>query len=160
MADASPLIGLAKAGRLDLLPRLYGPPVLIPPRVYVDVVIDGKGRIGARAVQNAIARGWLQIVPVEDRSLIPARFAGMGEGEAIALALEKHADVLLIDDRAARSEAARRGLSWLSTGGILVDAHGARVLRSVRPVLARMRMKGFGIGNEEELLRSVGSSCK
>lgn len=156
VADSSPLIGLAKARHLNLLSRLYGEPVLIPPRVFVDVVIDGKGRAGARSVKNAIDRGWLRVLPVTDYSLIPYRFAGLGEGEAIALALQTGADILLMDDRAARNEAGRLGVSCLSTGGVLLDARQSGMLRTIKPVLDRMQAKGFGVRNYEDLLRLAG----
>jgi predicted nucleic acid-binding protein len=117
VADASPLIGLAKASRLRLLHRLYGD-ILIPPQVYADVVTLGRRRSGAIAVANAVAGGWMKIVPVRNKRLVPPQFAGMGEGEAIALALERKADVLLLDDRAARNYCTRVSLRW--------DQHGRR----------------------------------
>ena len=47
VAVASPLIGLSKARRLGLLRALYED-VLLPPQVYADVVVQGRGRAGAR----------------------------------------------------------------------------------------------------------------
>jgi predicted nucleic acid-binding protein len=61
IVNVSPLIGLAKAGRLRLLGALYDE-VLIPPAVYEDVVIKGRRRIGARAVKNAVQTGWIKVV--------------------------------------------------------------------------------------------------
>ena len=48
-----------------------------------------------------------------------------GESEAIALAAEVHADVLLIDEQAGRREAVRRGLRVAGTLSILDDAEQA-----------------------------------
>ena len=157
VADASPLIGLSKVGRLSLLRTLYGE-VLLPPQVYADVVVQGRGRAGARAVRNAVAAGWLRVVAVEDPALVPPAFAGMGEGEAIGLAIERQADVLLLDDRAARNAATRLGLRWLTTGGILLDARRAGAVRRVKPILDRMQAKGFGVGNYEEILKATGEA--
>jgi predicted nucleic acid-binding protein len=84
VADASPLIGLAKASRLRLLYRLYGE-VLLPPQVYADVVTLGKRRAGSLAVSNAVTAGWMKIVAVRNKRLVPPQFAGLGEGEAIRL---------------------------------------------------------------------------
>ena len=155
VADASPLIGLAKASRLRLLHRLYGD-ILIPPQVYADVVTLGKRRAGAVAVANAVESGWMKIVPVRSKRLVPPQFAGLGEGEAIALALERKADVIILDDRAARNYCSRAGLRWISTGGILLDAHQTGVVRKVRPILDRMQEKNFGIWNADEILRATG----
>lgn len=45
-----------------------------------------------------------------------------GESEAIALAAEVHADVLLIDEQEGRQEAVRRGLKVAGTLSILDEA--------------------------------------
>lgn len=155
VADASPLIGLSKAARLRLLQVLYEE-VLLPPQVYKDVVVQGWGRAGSRAVRNAVAAGWMRIVPVSNPALIPPRFAGTGEGEAIALAQERHADVILIDDRAARNECHRLGLRWVSTAGVLRDAKRMKAVRQIKPILDRLQAKGFGLFDYEEILKSVG----
>jgi predicted nucleic acid-binding protein len=57
-------------------------------------------------------------------SLIAAQL-DLGESEAIALAVEVDADVLLIDDQAGRQEAVRRGLRVAGTLSILDDAEHA-----------------------------------
>ncbi len=52
IADSSPLIGLARIGQLALLPRLYSK-TLIPPEVWDEVTIRGKGRPGAKELSEA-----------------------------------------------------------------------------------------------------------
>ena len=47
---------------------------------------------------------------------------GRGEREAIQLAEEQRASLLLIDERRGQSEAVRRGLSTTGTLGVLLDA--------------------------------------
>lgn len=47
------------------------------------------------------------------------RRLGKGESEAIAIAIEKQADMVLLDDHAARSEALRLGLDVKGTLGII-----------------------------------------
>jgi uncharacterized protein len=49
-------------------------------------------------------------------------FLGLGEREAIQLAEERHADLLLIDERKGRMEARRRGLMTTGTLGVLLSA--------------------------------------
>ena len=46
----------------------------------------------------------------------------LGEREAIQLAQEQHADLLLIDERKGRLEAKRRGLITMGTLGVLLTA--------------------------------------
>jgi predicted nucleic acid-binding protein len=157
VADASPLIGLAKASRLRLLYRLYGN-ILLPPQVYDDVVTLGGRRAGAVAVANAVKGGWMEIAAIKQKRHVPPQFAGLGEGEAIALAIERKADVLLLDDRAARNYCTRAGLRWISTGGVLLDAYHEGAVRRVQPILDRMQAKNFGIWNAAEILRQTGEA--
>ncbi|MBI3948893.1 MAG: hypothetical protein HY314_00320 [Acidobacteria bacterium] len=155
IVNVSPLIGLAKAGRLRLLETLYDD-VLIPPSVYEDVVTRGRGRTGARAVKNAVRAGWMRVVPVTDRSLIPAEFKNDSEGEVIALALEQQATLAIIDDRKARKTCDLLGIRWLSTAGIIRDAVQAGRVRRAKPIFDRIIANGFGVWDYEAILRSLG----
>ena len=57
MSNASPLINLARIGKLDLLHRLYDS-VLIPQAVWDEVVVQGAGQPGQkRSVQFSGSRG-------------------------------------------------------------------------------------------------------
>ena len=58
-----------------------------------------------------------------------------GEAEAIALAQEVKADVVLLDERDARRVAMRLGLNVLGTVGLLIEAKRAGRLSSVREQL-------------------------
>jgi predicted nucleic acid-binding protein len=49
----------------------------------------------------------------------------LGESEAIALATEVHAEVVLIDEQAGRQEAVRRGLKVAGTLSVLDEADQA-----------------------------------
>ena len=54
----------------------------------------------------------------------------LGESEAIALAVEVHADVVLMDEQAGRQEAIRRGMKVAGTLSVLDEAEqAARRLR-------------------------------
>jgi predicted nucleic acid-binding protein len=63
---------------------------------------------------------------------------GAGEKAAIALALELDADYLVIDDRAVRREAAKRGLSTLWTLQVLDEAADRGWVRNLPAVLERL----------------------
>ncbi len=77
---------------------------------------------------------------------------GFGERAAIALAGVLHADLLLIDDAAGRTEARRRHLRVTGTLGVL-RAAAERGLVDVRDVIARLKTTSFYV--DETLLKSA-----
>jgi len=65
-----------------------------------------------------------------------------GEAEAIALAYEMSADVVLLDERDARRAAMRMGLKVLGTVGILLWGKQMGKLVSLREQLEALRFQG------------------
>jgi predicted nucleic acid-binding protein len=103
VSDSSPLISLAQIGRLDLLHRLYNE-LLVPQAVWNEVVLRGVDQPG---VDELKAASWIKTEAVSNRELVLAlqRDLDPGESEAIVLALEKKAEVLLMDERLGREAA-------------------------------------------------------
>lgn len=132
-------MNLAAIGHLSLLEQLYGR-VLIPEAVFTEIAVVGAGQPGSTEVQTL---AWIETVVVADRRLVAAleRTLDVGEAEAIACAIERSADLLLVDERAARSEAANRGLRRIGLLGVLRDAKGAGLISSVRPLLDDLRLR-------------------
>lgn len=91
VSNASPLINLARIGDLDLLRRLYGE-VVIPEAVWDEVVVSGAGQPGATEVAQAT---WIQKQAPGNRALIQVLRQDLdaGEAEAVALAVERTADL-------------------------------------------------------------------
>lgn len=121
VADTSPINYFVQIGCESVLPSLYQR-VLIP-----HSVLDELGHPGAPKV---VAK-WLLELPrwIEVRRTVALPDAALaeldpGEREAIQLAQEQRADLLLIDERRGRLEAKRRGLVTTGTLGVLLA--GAR----------------------------------
>jgi uncharacterized protein len=64
---------------------------------------------------------------------------GAGEMEAIALAIELHADVILMDERPGRALANRLGLHATGVLSLLVDAKSRGLVPLVAPLLDQLR---------------------
>ncbi len=78
--------------------------------------------------------------------------------EAITLALELNADLLLLDDVRARREARRLGIRLLGVLGILVEAKAREQIAAVKAVLDRLQNEaGFRIsqGLYDHVLQAV-----
>ena len=123
VSDSSPLIALADVGQLRLLHELFST-VLIPEAVYQEIVVQGAGRTGAEAVQAA---AWIEQRSVANTGLADVLKLELdeGEAEAIALALESGADLVLLDERRGRQRAARLGLRVTGVLGVLLEAKQA-----------------------------------
>ena len=114
VADASVLLALDKLDRLALLRDLFQE-VSIPPAV-------------SREVSRTLPRlpDWIRVV--EPRSLTAVRsVVGLhqGEIEAIRLALEVRASLVILDDLPARRQAIAMGIAIVGTAGVLVLAKRA-----------------------------------
>ena len=86
VSNSSPLINLARIGRLTLLRELFGV-LIVPDAVWQEVVVEGAGQPGADEVRSA---EWIQRQAVMNTQLVQALQQDLdaGEAEAIALSLE------------------------------------------------------------------------
>lgn len=143
VADAGPLIGMARIGRLSLLQSLYGS-VVIPPRVFEELKISSD-RPGAKAISEAIHSGWIKIAELKSpsSSTILRLLLDAGEAEAIQLAMEQKARLLHIDDKKGRKTAKSRGIHVIGTGGVLITAKKARLLVEISPILKELASAGY-----------------
>jgi uncharacterized protein len=144
VSDTSPIINLAAIGHLDLLHQLYGD-ILVPSAVYQEIVVTGAGLPGATEVQTL---SWFQERSAADTGFVALLRADLdpGEAEAVALAYEIQADLLLIDEQAARGHAARLGLKFVGLLGVLLAAKGAGLLATVKGPLGDLIAKaGFWV---------------
>jgi predicted nucleic acid-binding protein len=152
VSDSSSLISLARIGKLDLLRRLYGE-LVIPQAVWNEVTVKGAGQAGAEELKSA---AWIKTVTVANDELVLAlqRDLDAGEAEAIALALEKKADLLLMDERLGRETAQYFGLRYIGLLGILTEAKHKGEVEAIKPVLDLLRNRA-GYRISVELYRRV-----
>ncbi len=139
VSDAGPLIIFARIGRLSLLHEITGS-VTIPAAVLAEIMTDKGAMPGARDIANA---GWIQRA-VANPSLLEPFPDGLhaGEREAIALARERGAQ-LLIDEIRARRFASQLGIEVIGTLRILAEAKRLGHTESVRPIVAQMQSNGY-----------------
>lgn len=140
VSNTSPVTNLAAVGRLDILQHLYGQ-ITVPEEVRDELVFGGSGNNpGASEVR---AGEWFTILPADNlqRDQLLRQFRAVHRGEAAALALAKQhrADLVLLDDRAAREAARSLQLAYTGIVGVLLAAKHAEFIPWVKPVLDDLR---------------------
>ena len=100
VCNTSPLILLAKIHRLDTLIRLYSE--LMIPKAVADEIGTKPGKENDQ-VQALLKKGALQLRQVSAKILAELPIdLGLGEREAIALAIDSGADLVILDDQQGR----------------------------------------------------------
>ena len=150
VSDTSPILNLVAVERLELLKDLYGS-IVIPPAVSAELHDNG----------TFLAMDWIQVVEPANRAAVEALRAELdaGESEAIVLAQQLNASLLLIDERLGRRAAAQLGLDVTGLLGILAEARKRRIIPACAPLLDDMIGRaGFWIGARlrSDYLKALG----
>jgi predicted nucleic acid-binding protein len=145
VSNSTPLIYLAAIGKFDYLRTLYGR-VNIPVAVFEEVVIQGTGRWGAA---ETAAASWIDRHTVADSAKVTSLQPQLhgGECEVVVLAEEIHADLVIMDESAGRRELAVRGIAFIGTVGILMEAKQRGLIVALRPELDQLRTCGFHLSD-------------
>ena len=145
VADTGPLHYLVLIGQIELLPRLFET-VLVPEMVR-DELSRARTPPSVRAWM-ANPPAWLQIAPTPaalEELLLPA--LDDGERAAIALAMLRSVDLILMDDRAGVAAAEAKGLVVMGTLGLL-DRAAQRGLVDLAAAFAALKATNFHMRQE------------
>ena len=143
IADASPLIALARVNGLGWLQQLFRHVVVT--QVVLDEVLTGRYPDTEAPIRQALAAGWLKVSGVAATDPV---LPDLDEGEAasIRLALSSGEPVLLlIDERAGRAVAQELGLSVAGTAAVIGLARQRGLIASARDVFAALHASDFRI---------------
>lgn len=124
---------------MEVLERMFGA-IHVP----TAVVHELEAGIFDRPENLVIAEAaWVLVRKVHDEALVRDLEVKLddGEAEAIALALELDADLVILDEKAGRREAEARGLNVIGLVGLIVQAKNRGMVTHVRPVLDDLRTK-------------------
>lgn len=144
VSDTSPFINLAALDRLTLLRDLYDR-ILVPQAVSDEIIASAVLRPGDTEVGDL---GWAGTRQVSHHVLAASLRLELdeGEAEAIALAIELKADLLLLDERKGRMIASRLGLRVTGLLGLLMEAKQGGLIAEVKPLMDSLIVKaGFWI---------------
>jgi len=137
--DASPLCYLVLIGEADVLPRLFSR-VMVPQAVILELLHEDA---------PAVVRNWASNLPEwiildETPEMISAGMEKLQAGEraAILLAESIKADIIIIDEKAARIVAEQRGVPVTGTLGVLGEA-ATRGIVDLAGAIDRLRRTNF-----------------
>jgi predicted nucleic acid-binding protein len=138
VSDAGPIIIFTRIGRLPLL-REVTSAITIPAAVHAEIAISGMP--GATELAEA---EWVQRASVAESSLLATLPSALhaGEREAIALAKERHAQ-LLMDEIRGRRAAVQLGIEVIGSLRILAEAKRFGHIDLVQPVIVEMQSSGY-----------------
>jgi uncharacterized protein len=157
VSDTSPITNLALIGQLTLLQQLYG--IVVIPQAVAEEIAAVIPRL--TNPPNILHADWIQIRQVTDETLVVSLQLELdaGEAQAIALAIELKAELVLLDERRGRTLAARLNLNIVGLLGALIEAKHRGLLTAVKPLLDDLIAKaGFWISHElyDRVLQAAG----
>jgi uncharacterized protein len=134
VSDTSPITNLLRIGRINLLHDLYKT-VVIPEAVYREIAVIESQRHAITGFH------WIKVVSVTNLSLLDELLDSLdrGEAEAITLARELNAELLLIDETDGRAEAKRLNLKITGLLGVLVRAKELDLIPLVSPEIEKLK---------------------
>jgi predicted nucleic acid-binding protein len=143
VSDASPMNVLIRIDHVYVLPQLYKT-VIVPPTVIAEL---------SHISTPVVIRSWLSTKPIwleikKPLHIDPSlKSEDDGEAEAISLALELRADLLLADDWKARRAARKRGIEITGVLGVL-ELASAQNLIEFPTAIQRLRATDFYISDD------------
>lgn len=137
VSDATPILSLLKARRLELLEILYQT-VMVPEAVYDELTSNADYKDEREEIMNCTFLSVEKVHNMESVSIL-RNVTGLdaGESESLVLYGEKKADLLLIDERKGRGVAKRMSVKHVGTLGVLMQAfdEGIIIAEEIRKIL-------------------------
>ena len=154
ISDASPLIVLLKTNKLSILKELFQK-IIIPEAVHKEIT----AKEHEKTIFNKIE--WIETRKIRNTDLttLLEKLIDRGEAEAIVLAKELKA-TLLIDDAKARKYAKLLNINIIGTLGLLKIAKNRGLIPSAKKTIDGMLAEGYYIEDKliKTLLKDVGES--
>lgn len=140
IVNSTPIIGLANIGKLDLLRQVYDQ-ITIPQAVYDEIISPS---VKKQVEEN---KTWIRVKQIQDASQKQMYRAKLhaGEVEVMILAQEQNADLVILDDNAAKKTAKFLGLPVTGTLGLLLRAKREGYIKEVKPLMDDLSKDGFFI---------------
>ena len=149
VSNTTPIISLLIVNKLEVLKKLYSE-VIIPNEVFLEIEA-GKNKdyyVDLTKIE------WIKIAKIKnEKSLLFFLDLDKGEAEAIVLANEIDADLIILDETLGRFHAKHIGLKVTGTIGILLKAKETGIIDFIKPLLNELAQKGIWLS--EKLIKQA-----
>ena len=157
ISNTSPLIFLAKIGKLDLLKEHE---IIIPKQVYEEIIKGSKvGKEDAHKIINLVEKNIIRIEETKIIKELEKQNIGKGEKAAISLAINNKINLILLDEKKARRIAKFYKLKARGTLGILIEAYKNKKInkKEFKESIRKLIKEGYRIREELlfELLKEI-----
>lgn len=144
--DASTLILLARIEVLELFVSNFQGKILIPHSVEIEAL--KKDREGTPLIEKLIKRKEIQVIYVKDKNQVEKLMddfnIGIGEAEAICLALKKEARTVATDDRNAIRACKMLHIDFITAITFLIRAFEKGLLERDEALIKVQRLSNIG----------------
>jgi predicted nucleic acid-binding protein len=143
VSNTTPIISLLKIGKLHIFKDLYGE-IFIPQEVFNEIEA-GKNK---EFYTDLSKINWIKIEKIANvKSLSYFLDLDKGEAEAIVLATEIGADLIILDESLGRFHAKHHGLNVTGTIGLLLKAKQLKFITELKPLLFELRSKNVWLSD-------------
>ena len=158
--NSSVIIALAEINMVNII-SVLNIDIIVPHAVYEEVVAKGRGRPGSKELETLVNQGKVKVLTPQNRALVEALHdpLGMGESEAIALAVE-HSCMVVLDDRIARSKAKSMKLKVVGTIGLLRLAYDKGLISKDKLIQALRELKEHGFRISDKIINEILKKLK
>jgi predicted nucleic acid-binding protein len=132
-----------KISQIEILKKIYSE-IVIPEAVYKEIEA-GKHKEFYRDLSRI---DWIKIQSIKDKHSIDY-FLDLDavEAEAIILATEIGADLIIIDEKLGRLHAKKAGIKVTGTIGVLIKARKMGLIPKIKPLLIQLTKKNVWISD-------------
>ena len=155
ISDTTAITNLYKIGKLQYIKWLFAN-IIIPKSVLSELLELEKN---GRNIDEIKKADWITVASVNDTDLLAQLLTelDLGEAESIALAKEKSADYLIIDEKKGRNIANSLNIKTIGIVGILIQLKPQKKIPAIKPDLELLREKA-GFWLNEKLYRIILAS--
>ena len=154
--NSSVIIALSTLGFIDKLKLLFHE-IIVARAVYEEICSADQGLIGSLELQEAVKGSIIKVKDVKNKLLVTALLdpLAIGEAETIALAIDEHADGVVLDDKAARRKAKALKLNVIGTLRVLRMMYDAKLIKKTEIIEALTKLAETGFRISSDLISKV-----